>query len=118
MVLDNTKSNNFKNNESKATRQPVGVAGLISPWNFPLYLLTWKIAPAMAFGNTFVAKPSEVTSLTAFRLAQLMTEAGLPRGVANFVFGSGPDAGEPLVVHEKVDLISFTGSTKVCMTQN
>ena len=67
----------------------------------------------MAFGNTCVAKPSEVTSLTAFQLAQLMTEARLPRGVANFVFGSGPEAGEPLVDHEKVDLISFTESTEV-----
>ena len=79
----------------------------------PLYLLSWKIAPAIAYGNTCVAKPSEVTSLTAFRLAELMAEAKLPAGVVNIVFGDGPNAGEPLVLNEKVELVSFTGSTKI-----
>ncbi|XP_017282795.1 2-aminomuconic semialdehyde dehydrogenase [Kryptolebias marmoratus] len=92
-------------------RCPVGVAGLISPWNFPLYLLTWKIAPAVAMGNTVVAKPSEMTSVTAWLLCKLLQEAGVPPGVVNIVFGTGPRAGDALVGHPDVPLISFTGST-------
>ncbi|KAI9144125.1 aldehyde dehydrogenase family 8 member A1-like protein [Paraphysoderma sedebokerense] len=92
-------------------RDPVGVAGLISPWNLPLYLLTWKIAPAIALGNTCVCKPSEFTSVTAYMLCQVLIDAGLPRGVVNMVFGTGPSAGASLVTHPKVPLISFTGGT-------
>lgn len=92
-------------------RQPVGVAGLISPWNLPLYLLTWKIAPALAYGNTAVCKPSEFTSMTAFMLAHLLKEAGLPEGVCNIVFGTGEKTGSVLVDHPSVPLISFTGGT-------
>lgn len=92
-------------------RQPVGVAGLISPWNLPLYLLTWKIAPALVTGNTVVAKPSELTPMTAFLLAQLFEDAGLPPGVCNIVFGRGNAAGDALVGHPEVPLISFTGGT-------
>ncbi|XP_075056777.1 2-aminomuconic semialdehyde dehydrogenase [Mixophyes fleayi] len=92
-------------------RTPVGVAGLISPWNLPLYLLTWKIAPAIACGNTVVAKPSEMTSVTAWMMCKLMNEAGLPPGVVNIVFGIGLRAGEALVCHPDVPIISFTGST-------
>lgn len=92
-------------------RQPVGVAGLISPWNLPLYLITWKIAPALAYGNTAVCKPSEFTSMTAFLLASILKEAGLPPGVCNIVFGSGEKAGGVLVDHPSVPLISFTGGT-------
>ncbi|KAM6964879.1 2-aminomuconic semialdehyde dehydrogenase [Aplochiton taeniatus] len=92
-------------------RSPVGVAGLISPWNLPLYLLTWKIAPAVAAGNTVVAKPSEMTSVTAWMMCGLMEEAGVPPGVINVVFGTGPRAGDALVGHPNVPLISFTGST-------
>ncbi|KAL7865015.1 hypothetical protein AOLI_G00164350 [Acnodon oligacanthus] len=92
-------------------RCPVGVAGLISPWNLPLYLLTWKIAPAVALGNTVVAKPSEMTSVTAWMMCQLLEEAGFPPGVVNIVFGTGPRAGDALVAHPDVPLISFTGST-------
>ncbi len=94
-------------------RKPRGVAGLISPWNLPLYLLTWKIGPALATGNTAVAKPSEVTPMTAFMLGRLATEAGLPRGVLNIVHGTGPKAGGALVTHADVPTISFTGSTGV-----
>ncbi len=93
-------------------RQPVGVAALISPWNLPLYLLTWKIAPALATGNTAVCKPSEVTPVTAFMLAKVMDEVGLPKGVCNFVFGSGKETGSALVNHPGVDLVSFTGGTE------
>jgi aminomuconate-semialdehyde/2-hydroxymuconate-6-semialdehyde dehydrogenase len=92
-------------------RQPLGVAGLISPWNLPLYLLSWKIAPAIASGNTCVAKPSELTPLTADRLAQLSLEAGIPAGVMNIVHGYGAKAGAALVEHRDVPMISFTGGT-------
>ena len=94
-------------------RSPLGVVAAISPWNLPLYLLTWKIAPALAAGNTVVAKPSEVTPWTASMLGELAIEAGLPAGVLNIVHGTGPDAGEPLVVHPHVRAVTFTGSTGV-----
>ncbi|XP_005425712.1 2-aminomuconic semialdehyde dehydrogenase isoform X2 [Geospiza fortis] len=94
------------------SRAPVGVAGLISPWNLPLYLLTWKIAPAIACGNTVVAKPSEMTSVTAWMMCKLLEKAGVPPGVVNVVFGTGARAGEALVCHPDVPLISFTGSTR------
>lgn len=92
-------------------RQPIGVAGLISPWNLPLYLLSWKIAPAIAAGNTCVAKPSELTPLTANRLAELSLEAGLPAGVMNIVHGFGAQAGAAICEHPDIGLISFTGGT-------
>jgi aminomuconate-semialdehyde/2-hydroxymuconate-6-semialdehyde dehydrogenase len=92
-------------------RQPIGVAGLISPWNLPLYLLSWKIAPAIAAGNTCVAKPSELTPLTANRLAELSLEAGLPAGVMNIVHGLGGKAGAAICEHPDVPVISFTGGT-------
>ncbi len=94
-------------------RQPLGVVGTISPWNLPLYLLTWKFAPALAAGNTVVAKPSEVTPLTATMLGELAAQIGFPKGVLNIVHGLGPDVGEPLVTHPAVKAISFTGSTAV-----
>jgi aminomuconate-semialdehyde/2-hydroxymuconate-6-semialdehyde dehydrogenase len=92
-------------------RQPLGVVGLISPWNLPLYLLSWKIAPAIAAGNTCVAKPSELTPLTANRLAELSIEAGIPPGVINIVHGYGNKAGRALTSHDDVAAISFTGGT-------
>jgi aminomuconate-semialdehyde/2-hydroxymuconate-6-semialdehyde dehydrogenase len=92
-------------------RQPLGVVGLISPWNLPLYLLSWKIAPAIAAGNTCVAKPSELTPLTANRLAELSIEAGIPPGVINIVHGYGNKAGRALTCHDGVAAISFTGGT-------
>jgi aminomuconate-semialdehyde/2-hydroxymuconate-6-semialdehyde dehydrogenase len=93
-------------------RQPLGVVACISPWNLPLYLFTWKIAPALAAGNAVVAKPSEVTPCTAARLGELSIEAGFPHGVFNIVQGSGPGVGQALVEHAQVKAISFTGSTK------
>jgi len=93
------------------TRTPVGVAGCISPWNLPLYLFTWKIAPALATGNTVVAKPSEITPMTAFLLSELCIEAGLPKGVLNIVHGLGPKVGQAIIEHPDVPLISFTGGT-------
>lgn len=93
-------------------RDPLGVVGCISPWNLPLYLLTWKIAPALAAGNTVVAKPSEVTPLTAFLLSEIVRDAHLPAGVLNIVHGIGPRVGASLVEHPDVKAISFTGSTR------
>src|SRR5437660_7354568 len=92
-------------------RQPRGIAGLISPWNLPLYLLSWKIAPAIAVGNTAIAKPSELTPMTAFLLCELCREAGLPNGVLNVVHGTGPNVGAPITAHPKIGTISFTGGT-------
>jgi aminomuconate-semialdehyde/2-hydroxymuconate-6-semialdehyde dehydrogenase len=94
-------------------RQPLGVVAAISPWNLPLYLFTWKIAPALAAGNTVVAKPSEITPATATMLGELAAEIGLPPGVLNIVHGTGPAVGEPLVLHPAIKAVSFTGSTAV-----
>jgi len=92
-------------------RRPVGVAALITPWNLPLYLLSWKAAPALAMGNAVVAKPSELTPQTASALAGILVEAGLPPGVFNLLHGLGPEVGAPLTAHDEVDAISFTGGT-------
>jgi aminomuconate-semialdehyde/2-hydroxymuconate-6-semialdehyde dehydrogenase len=104
------------NTEYKAVnytlRQPIGIVGCIAPWNLPLYLFTWKIAPALAAGNCVLAKPSEVTPVTAFLLSKICKEAGLPDGVLNILHGTGPGAGEAIVSHPEIKAISFTGSTK------
>ncbi|CAN5557290.1 5-carboxymethyl-2-hydroxymuconate semialdehyde dehydrogenase [soil metagenome] len=92
-------------------RQPIGIVGCISPWNLPLYLFTWKIAPAIASGNCVVAKPSEVTPMTAYLLSKLCIEAGLPDGVLNIVHGLGKKTGAAIVNHAEIKAISFTGGT-------
>ena len=92
-------------------RQPIGVVGCISPWNLPLYLFSWKIAPALAAGNTVVAKPSELTPVTAYLLAKICLQAGLPAGVLNIVNGTGSSAGQAIVAHPDIKAISFTGGT-------
>jgi len=92
-------------------RKPVGIVGLISPWNLPLYLLSWKIAPALLMGNCIIAKPSELTPLTAHLLAKITVEIGLPPGVLNIVHGYGPEVGQAIVEHPKIKAISFTGGT-------
>ncbi|WP_242107679.1 aldehyde dehydrogenase [Luteimonas aquatica] len=94
-------------------RQPLGTVGTISPWNLPLYLFTWKIAPALAAGNAVVAKPSEITPATATLLGELAAQIGFPRGVLNIVHGLGPEVGEAIVAHEAIKAVSFTGSTAV-----
>jgi aminomuconate-semialdehyde/2-hydroxymuconate-6-semialdehyde dehydrogenase len=93
-------------------REPLGIVGCISPWNLPLYLLTWKIAPALAAGNCVIAKPSELTPVTAGLFAELCMEAGLPPGVLNILHGRGPGIGELLVAHPEIRAISFTGGTR------
>ena len=95
------------------TREPVGVVGVIVPWNYPMIMACWKIAPALAAGNSVVLKPSEKSPLTALLLADLALEAGVPDGVFNVVTGMGPEAGSPLALHMDVDCIAFTGSTRV-----
>lgn len=92
-------------------RKPVGIVGLISPWNLPLYLLSWKIAPALLMGNTIIAKPSEITPLTAHFLAKICSKIGLPDGVLNIVNGYGPEVGQAIVEHPEIKGISFTGGT-------
>ena len=92
-------------------RHPIGVVGCISPWNLPLYLFTWKIAPALAVGCCVVAKPSEITPATAFLLSELCMEAGLPAGVLNIIHGNGPNCGQAIVEHPGIKAISFTGGT-------
>ncbi|MCW2999591.1 MAG: NAD-dependent aldehyde dehydrogenase [Solirubrobacterales bacterium] len=94
-------------------REPIGVVGLITPWNFPLAIAAWKLAPALAAGNTVVLKPSELTPLTSLRLAGILLEAGVPEGVFNVVVGTGPICGERLVTHPDVGKVAFTGSTAV-----
>lgn len=93
-------------------RQPIGVAGCISPWNLPLYLFSWKIAPALAAGNTVVAKPSEVTPATAYLLCEILDEIHFPKGVLNIVHGLGSEVGAAIVAHEDTNIISFTGGTQ------
>jgi aminomuconate-semialdehyde/2-hydroxymuconate-6-semialdehyde dehydrogenase len=93
-------------------RQPIGIVGCISPWNLPLYLFTWKIAPALAAGNCVIAKPSEITPVSAYLLSKICSEAGLPKGVLNIVHGKGEEAGEAIIRHPAIKAISFTGSTR------
>lgn len=92
-------------------RKPIGLVGLISPWNLPLYLLSWKIAPALLMGNTIIAKPSEITPLTAHFLGKVCVKIGLPDGVLNIVHGYGPEVGQAIVEHPEIKAISFTGGT-------
>jgi acyl-CoA reductase-like NAD-dependent aldehyde dehydrogenase len=96
-----------------SVRQPLGVCGMITPWNFPMAIPSWKIMPALVCGNTVVIKPAEDTPLSTYNLAQVLSEAGLPRGVLNVVNGAGPEVGAPLVRHSQVSAVSFTGSTEV-----
>lgn len=94
------------------TRKPIGIVGCISPWNLPLYLFSWKIAPALAAGNCVIAKPSEVTPYTAYLLSEVVKDSGMPAGVLNIIHGNGQNAGDAIVKHEKIKAISFTGGTK------
>jgi len=110
-LREETERHAMEGHDSHTERMPVGVVGLVTPWNLPLYLLSWKAAPALAMGNAVVAKPSELTPLTADALAWALKEAGLPDGVFNVVHGYGAEAGQALVEHPHVRAISFTGGT-------
>ena len=107
----NDESYEMEDATNRVIYKPVGVGALITPWNLPLYLLSWKVAPAIGMGNTVVCKPSEMTPLTADLLMKTIDEIGLPKGVVNLVHGDGMGAGSPLVSHENVSLVSFTGGT-------
>src|SRR5580693_3217929 len=108
-----TTPSELPNKFAMSVRTSVGVAGLICPWNFPMAIPSWKAMPALVTGNTVVIKPAEDTPLSTYNLMQVLSEAGLPRGVMNVVFGDGPEAGAPLLNHKDVGLVSFTGSTEV-----
>lgn len=108
----NAHQNPANNSINYTLKQPLGVVGCISPWNLPLYLFSWKIAPALAAGNCVVAKPSEVTPMTSFLLSKICDKVGLPKGVLNIVHGLGTSAGQAIVEHPEIKAISFTGGTK------
>src|SRR5579863_9842377 len=112
-LFGQTTPSELPNKFAMSVRQSIGVCGMITPWNFPMAIPSWKIAPALVSGNTVVIKPSEDTPLSTFNYVQALTEAGMPRGVVNIVMGDGPSAGAPLVNHPGVNLVSFTGSTEV-----
>ena len=108
-----TTPSELPNKFAMAVRSPIGVAALVTPWNFPMAIPSWKIAPALVMGNTVVLKPAEDTPYSSYNFVQVLAEAGLPRGVVNIVNGTGPEAGAPLVRHRDTQLVSFTGSTEV-----
>ncbi len=112
-MFGETVPSGLPNRFAMTVREPVGVVGIITPWNLPMLMPAWKLFPALVCGNTVVVKPAEDTPLTAVRLFEILEEAGVPPGVANLITGYGPDAGQPLVSHPDVDMISFTGSRAV-----
>ena len=112
VVGDGSKSHSMPGAINYTLRHPIGVVGIISPWNLPLYLFTWKIAPALATGNCVIGKPSEVTPMTAFKLSEICREVGFPPGVLNIVHGSGANTGNALINHTEIGAISFTGGTQ------
>src|SRR5882757_6011512 len=112
-LFGQTVPSELPNKFAMSIRQPVGVCGMIAPWNFPMAIPSWKLFPALVCGNTCVIKPAEDTPLSTINLVQTLIDAGLPKGVVNIVTGFGPDAGAPLVEHPDVRAISFTGSSEV-----
>ncbi|HJM44693.1 MAG TPA: aldehyde dehydrogenase [Candidatus Poseidoniaceae archaeon] len=113
-LAKNMKEKQFEMNDAmnNVINKPVGIAGLITPWNLPLYLLSWKVAPALVMGNCIIAKPSELTPMTANLLAEIIDDVGLPKGVFNLVHGYGNECGQAVVEHPEINLISFTGGTE------
>src|SRR5690349_6948333 len=112
-LFGQTTPSELPNKFAMSVRQPIGVCGMITPWNFPMAIPSWKMMPALVSGNAVVLKPAEDTPLSAYHLVQVLTEAGIPRGVVNLVSGDGPNAGAPLAEHKAVPVISFTGSSSV-----
>src|SRR6059036_1144179 len=108
-----TVPSELPNKFAMSLRMPIGACGLITPWNFPMAIPSWKILPALVCGNTIVIKPAEDTPLSCFNFVKILAEAGLPRGVLNMVTGTGLEAGEPMVMNPAVRVVSFTGSTDV-----
>ena len=112
-LFGQTTPSELPNKFAMSVRQSIGVCGMITPWNFPMAIPSWKMMPALVSGNTVVLKPAEDTPLSSYHLVQILTEAGIPRGVVNLVSGDGPGAGAPLSAHQQVPVISFTGSSAV-----
>src|SRR5690242_5166825 len=112
-LFGQTTPSELPNKFAMSVRQPIGVCGMITPWNFAMAIPSWKMMPALVSGNAVVLKPAEDTPLSAYHLVQVLTEAGIPRGVVNLVSGDGPNAGAPLAEHKEVPVISFTGSSSV-----
>jgi acyl-CoA reductase-like NAD-dependent aldehyde dehydrogenase len=112
-LFGQTTPSELPNKFAMSVRQPIGVCGMITPWNFPIAIPSWKMMPALISGNTVVLKPAEDTPLSSYHLVQVLTEAGVPRGVVNLVSGDGLNAGAPLSLHKDVPVVSFTGSTAV-----
>src|ERR1700688_808072 len=112
-LFGQTVPSELPNKFAMSVREPLGVCALITPWNFPMAIPSWKIMPALICGNTAVIKPAEDTPLSTYNLVQILSEAGLPRGVVNVVNGIGPEAGQPLVEHPDISAVSFTGSSEV-----
>jgi alpha-ketoglutaric semialdehyde dehydrogenase len=112
-LFGQTTPSELRDKAAMTVRQPLGVCAMITPWNFPMAIPSWKIMPALVSGNTLVIKPAEDTPLSTYNLVQILAEAGLPRGVVNVVNGSGPEVGGPLARHPKVAAVSFTGSSEV-----
>jgi aldehyde dehydrogenase (NAD+) len=112
-LFGQTTPSELPNKFAMSVRQSIGVCGMITPWNFPMAIPSWKMMPALISGNTVVLKPAEDTPLSSYHLVQVLTEAGVPRGVVNLVSGDGPNAGAPLSQHKEVPVVSFTGSTAV-----
>src|ERR1700688_4154344 len=110
-LFGQTVPSELPNKFAMSVRDPLGVVGMITPWNFPMAIPSWKIMPALICGNTVVIKPAEDTPLSTYNLVQILIESGLPAGVLNIVTGMGPDAGAPLVTHPGVAAVSFTGSS-------
>src|SRR3974390_2404202 len=110
-LFGQTTPSELPNKFAMSVRQPIGVCGMITPWNFPMAIPSWKMMPALICGNTVVLKPAEDTPLSSYHLVETLVEAGLPPGVVNLVSGEGPDAGAPLAKHKDVPVVSFTGST-------
>ena len=110
-LFGQTTPSELPNKFAMSVRQSIGVCGLITPWNFPMAIPSWKMMPALVCGNTVVLKPAEDTPLSSYHLVQVMAEAGIPAGVVNLVSGDGPGAGAPLAPHKDVPVVSFTGST-------
>ncbi|MGH9779373.1 MAG: aldehyde dehydrogenase family protein, partial [Candidatus Acidiferrales bacterium] len=108
-----TSPSELPNKVAMTIRQPLGICAMVTPWNFPMAIPSWKIMPALILGNTVVFKPASDTPLSAYNLVQILMEAGVPRGVVNIVTGSGSQVGNPMIQHSEVKLVSFTGSTEI-----
>ena len=112
-LFGQTTPSELPNKFAMSVRQSIGVCGMITPWNFPMAIPSWKVMPALISGNTMVLKPAEDTPLSSYHLVQVLTEAGVPRGVVNLASGDGPGAGAPIAQHKNIPVVSFTGSTSV-----